>query len=174
MEGNGLKIVASVGLVLGGGMGIAGTFAPSVALRGLLWGIDGTSLVIAVSLLALIFLRAGYDQIAAGFIVFGFGQGLVLASAGMTLEAGAPIFGAGMALWAAGLTLVSLSGAFPLFVRLLGLAAALVLAIPSVEILLGAPVTALTKPLPFNAYPILVATMLGWVWTLWKRAPVIE
>ena len=174
MEGNGLKIVASVGLVLGGAMGIAGTFAPTVALRGLLWGIDGTSLVIAVSLLALIFLRAGYDQIAAGFIVFGFGQSLVLASAGMTLEAGAPIFGAGMALWAAGLTLISLSGTFPLFVRILGLTAAFVIAIPSVEILLGEPVTALSKPLPFDAYPVLVATMLAWVWTLWKRAPAID
>ena len=174
MKGNALKVVASVGLVLGGAMGIAGTFAPTAAMRGLLWGIDGASLVIAAALLALIFLRFGHDQVAGGFLVFAFGQCLVLATAGMTLEAGAPIFGAGAALWAAGLALVSLSATLPLIVRLIGLAAALLLVVPAVEILFGEPVNALSKPLPFGAYPVLVATLLAWVWTLWKKPPAVD
>ena len=174
MKSNAPKIIASAGLVLGAATGIAGTFAPMLAMRGLLWGIDGTSLVTAGALLALIFLRAGHDLIAGGFLVFVFGQCLVLATAGMTLNAGAPVFGAGAALWAAGLALVSLSGTLPLFVRFLGLAAALLLAVPAVEILLGEPVTALSRPLPFIAYPVLVAIMLGWVWTLWARTPAID
>lgn len=174
MGGNALKTIASVGLVLGGATGIAGTFAPSVALRGLLWGIDGTSLVIAAVLLVIMFLRAGHDLIAGGFLVFAFGQCLILASAAMPLDGGAPVFGAGAALWAAGLVLVSMPGTLPRIVRLMGLAAALLLLVPAVHILLGEPVTALTKPLPFNAYPVLVATMIGWVWTLWKRFPAGE
>jgi len=174
VKGFALKAVASVGLVLGGFTGIAGTFAPSAALRGLLWGIDGASLVVATVLLTLIFLRAGHDLVAGGFLVFASGQCLVLATAAMPLGAGAPIFGVGTVLWAAGLMLVSLPRLFPLVVRLLGIAAALLLSVPSVEILLGEPVTALTKPLPFNAYPVLVATMLGWVWTLWKRLPAAD
>jgi len=171
MNRNALKAIASVGLVLGGATGIAGTFAPSTALRGLLWGIDGTSLVIAVVLLALVYLRAGHDLVAGGFLVFTFGQCLVLASAAMTLDAGAPVFGAGAALWAAGLALVSVPGTLPMFVRLPGVAAMLLLAIPAVQLLLGEQVTALSKPLPFAAYPVLVATMLGWAWTLLKRPP---
>ncbi|MCJ2177957.1 hypothetical protein [Novosphingobium album (ex Hu et al. 2023)] len=174
MKGLELNSIASVGLVLGGATGIAGTFAPSAALRGLLWGIDGTSLTIAAVLLTLSFLRAGHDLVAGGFLVFAFGQCLVLATAAMPLDAGAPILGAGAALWAAGLVLVSFPRTLPLFVRLLGLAAALLLGIPAVRILLGEPVNALTQPLPFNAYPVLVATMLGWVWTLWKRPPATD
>ncbi|WP_338466955.1 hypothetical protein RXV95_15695 [Novosphingobium sp. ZN18A2] len=173
MKDDAFKIVASVGLLLGGATGIAGTFAPTAAMRGLLWGIDGTSLVIAAVLLSLIFLRSGHEQVAGGFLVFAFGQCLVLASAGMTLEAGAPIFGAGAALWAAGLALVSLSASLPVVARLIGLAAALLLAVPAVGILSGEPVNALSKPLPFGAYPVLVATMLAWIWTLWKRPPAL-
>lgn len=174
MNGNALKTIATAGLVLGGATGIAGTFAPSIALRGLLWGIDGTSLVVAVGLLAIVFLRAGHDLVAGGFLVFTFGQCLILASAAMTLDAGAPVFGAGAALWAAGLALVSLPATLSLFVRLLGLSAAILLAIPAVQILLGEQTTALTRPLPFVAYPVLVATMLGWAWTLWKRTPAVD
>lgn len=174
MQDKTLKSVASAGLVLGGACGMGGSFAPSAVLRGLLWGIDGTSLTIAAALLTMMFLRAGRDLIAGGFLVFALGQCLVLATSAMPLDTGAPVFGGGMALWSAGLVLISLPRTLPGLVRILGLAAAILLAIPAVGIWLGEPVTALTKPLPFNAYPVLVATMLGWVWTLWRRPPVAD
>lgn len=47
-----VKVSASLGLALGGIFGLAGTFAPSDALRGLAWGIDGLALVAASALLA--------------------------------------------------------------------------------------------------------------------------
>src|SRR2546422_104215 len=46
----GLRVLASVGLAVGGVFGMAGTFAPSAFLRGLAWGIDGVGLVMAGAL----------------------------------------------------------------------------------------------------------------------------
>ncbi len=36
-----VRASASLGLALGGILGLAGTFAPSDSLRGLAWGVDG-------------------------------------------------------------------------------------------------------------------------------------
>jgi len=68
----------------------------------LAWGIDGVSLVIASALLAVAHIRNGRDLLAAGFLVFAIGQGLVLATAAISPADAAPTFGAGAGLWAAG------------------------------------------------------------------------
>ena len=65
-----LKRLASIGLVLGGLFGLAGSFAPSESLRGLAWGIDGMGLVMASALLTVGYLRTGQELVAAGFLVF--------------------------------------------------------------------------------------------------------
>lgn len=166
MASQSLKFLASICLVVGGALGVAGTFAPSDALRGIAWGVDGVSLVVAGSMLTLIFFRLGLDLVAAGFLVFTVGQGLILSTAPMSLSAGVPAFGSGVALWTAGLVLISLPKVFPLAVRLLGLITAILFAIVAIRVLLGNEVLATTSPLPFFAYPILVATMVGWIWTL--------
>ena len=57
---------------------------------------------------------------------------------------------------------------FPMVVRLLGLTAALLFAATAGSIYIGAPITALSQPLPFFAYPVLVATFAGWIVALWK------
>ena len=75
MDDRKLKVVASVGLAMGGALGMAGTFAPSASLRGLAWGIDGTALVTAGAILALVFNRMGQDLVAAGCLVFAIGEG---------------------------------------------------------------------------------------------------
>ena len=54
----------------------------------------------------------------------------------------------------------------PLAVRLLGFLAALLFAVTAVQIFAGVQVTPLTSPLPFVGYPVLVATLVGWIWTL--------
>ena len=69
---------------------MAGSFAPSDALRGLAWGIDGVSLVIASALLSVLFYRKGEDIVAAGYIVFAVGQGLVVSGSAMSLAASTP------------------------------------------------------------------------------------
>ncbi|HVY84387.1 MAG TPA: hypothetical protein VG943_04585 [Caulobacterales bacterium] len=160
------RLLAALGLGLGGVLGMAGSFAPTDALRGLAWGIDGVSLVIASALLVVIQIRNGRDLLAAGFLVFAIGQGLVLSTAAVAPAEAAPTFGAGAGLWAAGLALVSAPSFYPVIVRLLGFAAAILLAIVAVQIFIGVHVAATSSPLPFFAYPVLVATMVGWIWSL--------
>jgi hypothetical protein len=53
---------------------------------------------------------------------------------------------------------------------LLGLAAALLFAVTACRIFAGAPITPLSQPLPFFAYPLLVATFVGWIVTTLKDA----
>ena len=163
-----LRIIASVGLAIGGLLGMAGTFAPSPSLRGLAWGLDGVGLVTASAILTIWFYRKGQDLIAAGFLVFLVGQGLILSGAAMDLVASIPSFGAGISLWAVALLLVSLPRVFPSAVRALGVLAALLFAVTALRIFAGAEITPLSSPLPFHAYPVLVATFGGWIWTLLK------
>ena len=159
-----LRLIASVGLVTGAVLGIAGTFAPSASWRGLAWGVDGTALVVASALLAAHHGRRGNVLAAAGFLVFVAGETLVLSGSAMTLEASAPSFAAGAGLWAASLALVGASNAMPVWVRGVGLIAALLFAVVAVRIFMGAALTPLSEPLPFFAYPFLAATLIGWAW----------
>jgi hypothetical protein len=134
----------------------------------LTWGIDGIALVVACPLLTLRFLRMGEEMVAAGFLVFAIGESLVVSGSAMDLTRSIPSFGAGIGLWAAGLALISVPRVFPIVVRLLGLAAAVLFAATACRIFAGAQITALSQPLPFFAYPVLVATFVGWILTLFR------
>jgi hypothetical protein len=158
------RFVSSGGLVLGSALGLAGTFAPSVPVRGLLWGLDGIALVVATALLAIHHFRKGNDAVAAGFLVYVAGQALVLSSAAMDLAAGGPVFGAGAGLWAAALFLLSAPRVAALWVRVVGVVAGGLFLGVAIRLFLKQPLTALSEPLPFYAYPFLVATLLGWAW----------
>jgi hypothetical protein len=164
----GLRVLAATGLAVGAVFGMAGTFAPSASLRGLAWGIDGVGLVMAAALLTVIFYREEQDLVASGFLVFAIGEGIILSSAAMDLAASVPSFGAGTSLWALALLLISIPRVFPIAVRLLGLFAAVLFGVTALRIFAGGHVTPLTTPLPFYAYPVLVATLIGWIWALVK------
>ena len=164
-----LTNIAAAGLAVGGILGMAGTFAPTDALRGLAWGIDGAALVVASALLAVRFFRLGHDFVAAGYFVFAVGEGLLLPGAAMDLAASGPSFGAGVSLWAAGLLLISGPRVYPMFVRILGFAAAVLLGATAIQIYCRVPLQPKSAPLPFYAYPVLVATLFGWIWTLLSR-----
>ena len=163
-----LRTIASAGLVVGALLGAAGTFAPTSALRGLAWGIDGIALIVACALLTLHYFRRGQDAVAAGFLVFAVGEGLIVSGAAMELAASVPSFGAGAGLWAAALALISIPRLFPLLVRGFGLIASALFAITSLQVFAGVPLQPTSAPLPFFAYPFLVATLLGWAWGLLK------
>lgn len=152
------------GLILGAVLGIAGTFAPTPSWRGLAWGIDGTALIVATVLLAIHHFRRGNDAAAAGFLVFAVGEGLIVSGAAMELGSSVPSFGAGTGLWAVSLALVSGSGVMPPLVRGAGLVGSLLFAAVAAQIFLGNPLTPLSRPLPFFAYPFLAATLCGWAW----------
>ena len=164
-----VAIVASVGLAVGGAFGLAGTFAPSAPVRGLAWGIDGLALVMAAALLTLRFYRRQDDIVASGFLVFTVGEGIILTGAATDLVTSVPSFGAGTGMWAVALALVSVPRTFPLAARIIGLAASLSFAATAAQIFVGRPILPTSSPLPFYAYPLLVATFVGWIWTLLKR-----
>jgi len=165
-----LSLVTAVALALGAVLGLAGSFVSSAELRGIAWGLDGTALVVGAMLLAVHHLKLGNDQLAAGFLVFAAGETLIVSGSAMELSASAPSFAAGAALWSAALGLVSASGALPIVPRITGAIASLLFAVTAIRIFGGAPLTPLSKPLPFNAYPFLVLTLLGWAWTHYKSS----
>ncbi|MEQ1580558.1 MAG: hypothetical protein ABL964_08200 [Steroidobacteraceae bacterium] len=164
---NRLTVVASGSLVVGGVLGLVGSFAPA-AMRGIAWGLDGTALIIGVALLAVHHIRLGNDQLAAGFLVFLAGQTLVVSGSAMELSASSATFGAGVGLWAAALALVSASSAMPIFVRATGGIAAILFAVTAFQIYGGTALDPLSKPLPFNAYPLFVLTLFGWAWVHYR------
>ena len=170
MSDSRLRLIASIGLVIGAVFGMAGTFAPSASLRGLAWGLDGIALIVAAALLTIHHFRQGHDAAAAGFLVFVVGEGLILSGAAMDLVASAPSFAAGVSLWAASLALVSSSGAMPPLVKGVGFVGSLLFAVVAVQIFLGNALTPLSKPLPFFAYPFLAATLFGWAWVHHRHA----
>src|ERR1700735_1034838 len=149
MNDRSLRVMASVGLAVGGALGMAGAVPPAASLRGLAWGIDGIALVLACSLLALRFFRMRQDIVAAGFLVFAIGECLLVSGAAMDLVRSTPSFGAGVGLWAAGLALISFPRVFPMIVPLLGPAAALLFAATALRIFAGVQITAVSPPVPF-------------------------
>jgi len=93
-----IRRVAAAGLVIGALFGMAGSFAPSAAVRGLAWGMDGIALVVSSALLAAHHLRRGDAHLAAGFLVFLAGETLIVSGSAMDLAASAPVFAAGAGL----------------------------------------------------------------------------
>ena len=169
MSNQQLALLTAASLVIGGLLGMAGSFVPD-DLRGIAWGLDGTALVMGTVLLAMHHINRSNEQLAAGFLTFAAGQTLVVSGSGMDLAASAPSFGAGVGLWAAGLALVSASPAMPFFVRATGAVASLLFAIVALQIYGGAAIHPLSNPLPFNAYPVLVITLFGWAWVHYRQA----
>ena len=167
--GRNVNVGASVGLALGAVFGMAGTFVSQANLRNLAWEIDGLGLIAATSMLAMKYFRKGCDAVAAGFLVFAIGESVMLSGMAAGLEASVPAFAAGTALWAVGILLVSFPDEFSLWVRVAGFAASAVFFTTATEIYLGLPLTPLSSPLPYFAYPLLVLTFAGWIWTLLRE-----
>lgn len=167
---NPLDVVAAVGLALGGVFGLIGTVVTEQHLRAASWGIDSVGLVVATSLLALRFFRKGNDCVAAGFLVFAIGEGVMLSGTAATLVESVPSFAAGTALWSAALMLTSAPVEFASWIRLAGMIAAILFGVVAARIFGGEQVLPTASPLPFYAYPFLVLTFIGWIRTLLKTA----
>jgi len=164
-----IDIVASTGLALGAVFGMAGTIVTQPNLQATFWAIDSLGLVMAGALLALKFFRQGIDFVAAGFLVFAIGEAVMLSGTAAGLAGSVPSFAAGTALWATALLLISIPKEFVPAVRLIGIATSLLFAITSARIFWGEPLLPTSSPLPFFAYPFLVVTFIGWIWTLLRK-----
>ena len=164
-----INILAAIGLALGGVFGMAGTIVTEPNLRAASWGLDAVGLIVATALLALKYFRAGNDIVAAGFLVFAIGEAVILSGNAATLEGSVPSFAAGTALWSAALLLTSVPNQFAIWVRLPGMIGSILFAITAARIFWGEQVLPTSSPLPFFAYPFLVLTFAGWIWTLLKK-----
>lgn len=161
--------VAAAGLVIGGLLGMVGTFLSSPVARALAWGLDGIALVVASAMLAVLAFREREDTLAVGYLIFMVGQAFVLSTARMDLVDGIPNLATGMSLWAAALLFLCLPRRYPVPVRVLGLIASALFTVSTLQILAGHPLTALARPLPFFAFPFFVFALWGIAWTLIKR-----
>lgn len=164
-----LNMLAAAGLAAGAVFGLAGTFVESAGTRQLLWTIDGVGLIVAAALLIVKFIRRGNDLSAAGFLVFALGEVSIVSGNAAGLEASVPSFAGGAALWAAALLLISATRTFSSWTRIAGVVAAILFAIVSVRMVMGQELVPTSEPLPFFAYPFLVLTFIGWIWTLLRE-----
>ena len=165
-----VNLIAALGLALGGALGMAGAMVAQQNVQAILWAIDGSGLVMAASLLTLKYFRAGDDVVAGGFLVFAIGEGVLLLSAPAAGLAGSiPAFAAGTALWGTALLLISIPKLFSLPIRILGIVSAVLFIVTAARMFWGEPLQATSTPLPAYAYPVLVATFIGWIWTLWRE-----
>jgi hypothetical protein len=165
-----IDCLAALGLLIGAVFGLAGTLVASPHVQASLWAIDSVGLVIASSLLALKYFRAGSDIVAGGFLVFAIGEGVLLSGTAAGPGGSVPALAAGTALWAAGLALISAPRQMPPWLRMLGAVAAVLFAITAGRIYAGEELLPTSSPLPFFGYPFLVATLLGWAWVLMRPA----
>ncbi len=165
--------IAAIGLGFGAVFGMAGTVVSQTPIRQVFWLIDGISLVVASAFLTMKFLRKGCDCVAAGFLVFAIGESFLVSGVAAGLEGGIPSFGSGVALWAVALLLISVPKEFALWVRLVGISTAILFGIVAARIFWGDGLMATSRPLPFFAYPFLVITFVGWIWSLVKSQGVV-
>jgi len=164
-----INAIAVIGLALGGALGLAGAMVPQPNIQAVLWAIDASGLVMAAAVLALKYFRAGNDIVAAGFFIFAIGEGVLLSGTAAGPAGSIPAFAAGTALWATALLLISVPKLFALPIRVLGLASAILFAITTMRIFWGEQLLPTATPLPTYAYPLLVATIIGWIWTLLRE-----
>jgi hypothetical protein len=164
-----LNLIAAIGLSIGAVFGLAGTMVIDPNLQSILWAIDSVGLVVATSLLTLKFFRQEKDFVAAGFLIFAIGEGVLLSGTAAGPTGSVPSFAAGTALWAAALAMTTLPKQFAIWIRIIGIIASILFAFTSIRIFSGEQILPTASPLPFFAYPFLVFTFLGWIWTLLRE-----
>jgi len=164
---NSINVVAAVGLALGSVFGLAGAAVSQPNLQAFLWAIDSAGLVMAASLLSLKYFMKGKDIVASGFLVFAIGEGVLLSGTAAGPVGSIPSFAAGTTLWA-----TSIPKLFAMPIRILGVASAILFFVTAGRIFLGEQLLPTATPLPSYAYPLLVATFICWIWTLWRERAI--
>lgn len=163
-----VNVLAVILLAVGGIFGMIGTFLAQRNLQAAAWSVDGVALVVATILIALKLFRSGNDVVAAGFVVFAIGEGIMLVGTATTVSDSVPSFAAGTALWSAALLLTSIPREFAMWTRGVGALSGILFAVTSARIFWGEHILPTSSPLPFYAYPFLVLTFVGWIFRLVK------
>lgn len=160
-DGTGQIIVG--GLVVGAVLGFGGNFFERGPVQSILYAVSAAGLILASVLLAMGHASAGRRLAAAGFALLALGETRVLNPT--DAPAGEDSFAVGVLLYVPGLLLIALSGWAPLWVRVLGAAAAAPFAAHSLIYLGGGAVDS-AGPLAGIGYALLTVTIVGWVVTV--------
>ena len=161
-----LIVVATLGLGLGAVSGVASMLAGRENFRDIFSAIQSLCLIVATAILALRYYRKGCDSVAAGFLLYAIGEAVTFSGATAGARASVTSLGVWTALWAVSLLLVSLPAEFPFLVRLTGITSSILFFIIALGIFWGEHLPSFILPFPFFAYPILILTFSGWIWSL--------
>lgn len=148
------------GLAVGVVLGSAGNFVEAGNVKSLLYALSAVGLIMALVLLAVELLSVGHIFTAAGFVLVALGETRVLNPT--ETPGGEDSFAVGVLLYSVGLLILIWSAWLPLWVRLLGAAAAAVFAAYSLFYLGGGAIDS-TGPLVAIGYTLFTLTALGWI-----------
>lgn len=157
--------IASIGLAIGAIFGLAGSLVSGPQLQIFLYEFSSVGLTAACVLLAMKFLRQKQDIVATGFLLLAIGEAVMSVGTAAGQLGGQAAFGAGMALYVPALLFISIPPKFPLWVRLMGIAASIPFAIAAATIFMGGQILS-TAALPGAGYGLLTLTIVGWIGTL--------
>ncbi|MCB0639039.1 MAG: hypothetical protein KDC54_20560 [Lewinella sp.] len=166
-----VNYIVCLGLIIGVGFGFSGMFIKDPTLQVGWYEISSVGLIVALTMLALHFFRKEQELLAAGFMIFAIGEGLMTVGAAGDLGMSVASFGAGMALYPPALWLIVAEKEMPFWTRLTGLAASIPFAISAVKIFGGQVITS-ADPVVGAAYGLLTLTIIGWVIHFWPRRAV--
>lgn len=163
------KLIAITGLAIGAIFGMSGSiFSEPEVLQTCLYEISSLGLTAATAFLAIKYYRQQNDYVGTGFLLFAIAEAIMTVGTPLGQIGGQPAFGAGMAMYVPGLLFISIPKVFPLIPRLTGIAACIPFGIAGSRIFMGEQVLS-TSALPGAAYGLLTLTIIGWIWSIWKR-----
>jgi len=168
MNKSNLKLIGVVGLALGAIFGASGSMIGGPVAQILLYQISSLGLTVGCLTLGILFLRKNEDILCIGFLTLAIAEAVMSGGTANGQIGGQASFGAGMALYAPALWLISSVSKWPLAPRITGLAASIPFIIAATKIFMGEQVLS-TSVLPSIAYPLLVLTIIGWIWSLIKE-----
>ncbi|WP_258804323.1 hypothetical protein [Pseudarthrobacter sp. NS4] len=157
---DGTRWIIVAGLVVGVVLGSAGNFFEPGGVKSILYALSAVGLITALVLLAVEHLSIGRRLTAGGLVLVALGETRVLNP--FDVAGGEGSFAVGVLLYAPGLLMLAWSTWLPLWVRLVGAAAAAVFATYSL-IYLGGGALDSRGPLVSVGYALFTITVVGWI-----------
>jgi Na+-translocating ferredoxin:NAD+ oxidoreductase RnfD subunit len=161
------------GLAVGAVLGFGGNFLPVGPAQTLTYASSSLGIIMGSALLAAWFAGQGKSTVAVGFALLALAEGSVLLSvfalAGGT-QRPAFAFAAGTALYVMALLVASLPPVLPIWVRILGVLAAIPFATYALLSLLDQH-PAPSDPLASVGYVLLILAIIGWIVTVLRATP---
>jgi len=167
-----MNYIIAIGFAIGAALGMAGSMVKDVITQMMLYEISSIGLIVATVLISGKYAKENSEFVAAGFILLAIAEAVMSAgTAANTLSGSQPSFGAGMALYVPSVLLISIPNKFAFVIRVTGTLASIPFAIASTKIFLGEQVPS-TSLFPSIGYALLTITIVGWIWTIFRKQKV--